>query len=516
MGTPDGQGVGTAAVAGFEQALAEQIAALAYLPTTAAVALKFVELGRDPDAEPADYARVISADSSLSSKLLSLANSSWAGVRSKVTKVKTAVNLLGLGTVRTLAISYCMAGLHNELRLTSEESQMFWETALWKAVAAKHYAATLDPKHADEAFAAGLFQDFALPLMYAVAREQYLELLRTPNLTNADLLDSERLLFGADHTAAGRQLANRLELPDVYAHIVGEHHDYENLSARVTTPEVRDASYVAGLLPHSLHGQCTADARTLLTFLQQHAPALDLTRFTQQMQAEYEQLYGFFVDGQAPTTSLDELLRSAAREIADNTVALVRSVRETTERAACVGREASQRVRAAEEAAGRDALTGLLTRSAFCTAAHLLLENAGHTGKPLCLVFFDLDQFKPINDLHGHEAGDRALQRAAAIIKEVLPANTVLGRYGGDEFLALLPGVEAAAARTAVTQVLTSLHDRPLEVRGARIRLAISAGVIVLTNAHNPPELDLLLRTADQLMYDAKHSGGNRYELRTL
>ena len=155
-----------------------RIDSLSYLPTTAAVAMKFVELGKNPDADPADYAKVISADSSLSSKLLALANSSWAGVRNKVTNVQMAVNLLGLGTVRTLAISYCMTGLHNELRLSPQESQMFWQASLCKAVAAQSYARRFDTKLADEAFVAGLFQDFALTVMYATAKEPYLAILQ--------------------------------------------------------------------------------------------------------------------------------------------------------------------------------------------------------------------------------------------------------------------------------------------------------------------------------------------------
>jgi HD-like signal output (HDOD) protein len=82
----------------LHQQLQARIDSLSYLPTAAAVAMKFVELGQNPNAEPGDYAQIIGADSSLSTKLLALANSSWAGVRNQVTTVRMAVNLLGLGT----------------------------------------------------------------------------------------------------------------------------------------------------------------------------------------------------------------------------------------------------------------------------------------------------------------------------------------------------------------------------------------------------------------------------------
>src|SRR5437016_3719345 len=147
----------------LESQVRARIDSLSYLPTTVAVAMKFIDLGKDPEASPADYVKVISSDSSLSAKLLALANSSWFGVRNRVTKIQVAVNLLGLGTVRTMAISYCLAGLHSELRLSREESRVFWAGSLCKAVAAKQFAARIDPKLGEEGFAAGLFQDFSLP-----------------------------------------------------------------------------------------------------------------------------------------------------------------------------------------------------------------------------------------------------------------------------------------------------------------------------------------------------------------
>ena len=105
----------------LEQQIRERVDGLSYLPTSAAVAMRFVELGKDLDADPNEYAKVISADSALSSKVLALANSSWAGVRHKVTNVRTAVNLLGLGTVHAMTIGTTRhKDLHQSLALVEE------------------------------------------------------------------------------------------------------------------------------------------------------------------------------------------------------------------------------------------------------------------------------------------------------------------------------------------------------------------------------------------------------------
>ncbi len=255
--------------ADLRELIAARIESLSYLPTTAAVAMKFVELGKKLDAEPAEYAKVISADSALSSKLLALSNSSWAGVRNRVTNVKMAVNLLGLGTVRTLAISYCMTGLHNELRLPSAQAEAFWEASLAKAVAAKRYASLFNAQLADEAFVAGLFQDFATAILFAVAREAYLQILADPEIDVQAQLAKERALFGTDHAEAGRALAQKLELPEPFPEIIAHHHDYAQLTRRVQAASLRDAAYAAALLPHLPQVWHNQDADALSGFLRQ-------------------------------------------------------------------------------------------------------------------------------------------------------------------------------------------------------------------------------------------------------
>ncbi len=322
--------------AGLDPRIQSRIDSLSYLPTTAAVAIKFVELGKNPDAEPDDYARVIAADSSLSSKLLALANSSWAGVRTKVTNIRTAVNLLGLGTVRTLAISYCMAGLHNELRLSPEESELFWEASLLKAVAAKHYAGLGGAKLGDEAFVAGLFQDFALPVMHSVDK-QYVILLRDTHTDVPGQLGAERQLFGTDHAEVGRALAQKLELPELFVDIVAFHHDYDRLTEFVEAAALREATHAAAFMPHLLSGWNPHDAYALAAFLRQHARGTELPQFLADVQAEFATLYGYFNDGQTPQAELTQLLSRAAQEVADQTTQLVQAVNETLQDAAARG-----------------------------------------------------------------------------------------------------------------------------------------------------------------------------------
>ena len=499
----------------LERQIQARINSLSYLPTTAAVAIKFVELGKNHDAEPADYAKVISADSSLSSKLLALANSSWAGVRTKVTNVRTAVNLLGLGTVRTLAISYCMAGLHNELHLSPQESETFWESSLSKAVAAKRYASLSNGKLGDEAFVAGLFQDFALPVLYAVEK-RYLTLLQD---TEADVqmqLQRERELFGTDHAEVGRALAQKLELPELFIDTVAFHHNYERLTEFIAATPLRDATHAAALLPHMLNGWNQENADTLAAFLQEHAPGTDMARFVAEVQAEFTQLYGYFNEGKTPQAKLTQLLTCTAQEVADNTTQLVGTVNELLKDAATMGVQVREQVKILEDKANCDPLTGVLNREGFSATAQELLAKAARYGTAFALCYLDVDKFKPVNDTLGHAFGDLVLKTVVAEMNGVLPEGALLGRVGVDEFVILLSSCGRQDALDAIERLLFNVAARPVRQGERSTRVSLSAGLLCVKPSNHPHVPDTLMSAADKLMYAAKRAGGNQVEIRVI
>ena len=309
-----------------ERDVRDRIATLSYLPTAAAVAVKFIELGKDPDAEPEDYARVIEADSSLATKILALANSAWFGVRHQITTVKQAVTHLGLKTVRRLAISYCVAGLHNELGIKPYESKVFWEASLYKALAAKEYVET-SPKLSDEAFACGLFEDFSMMVMYAVAAKDFAPLIEGGGPEHELLLAQERDLFVLDHTEFGRMLAAKLALPELFVDAVGFHHNYASLRGALDSEVLADAVYVASLFPHTLSAWNSADRRELASFFQERGRG-SLPDFLRRVVEAFKVAFAFFDGGEAPEASLTELMQDAAREVADQTTRLVGTVNE--------------------------------------------------------------------------------------------------------------------------------------------------------------------------------------------
>ena len=503
----------------LERRVRQHIESLAYLPSSAAVAMKFVELGQDLDTEPREYANVIGSDPALSAKILGLVNSSWFAVRQNVTSVPQAVNLLGLGTVRTLAISYCMAGIHNSLKLSADESKMFWEASLCKAVAAKCLATELgDRKLRDQAFAAGLFQDLALPVMFAADKERLLEVIGDATIDWRTQLERERSLFGMDHAAFGRVVAEKMQLPELFVDAVAFHHDSARLDELMSQDGMAQSVYAASLLPHVLKQWNTQDVEELSAVLARHGhgDAVDASAFLASVQQEFNRLYQFFENGEMPEAQLVDLMASASAEAADKTTKLLGHVNEMMQEAAVAGVQMNEVVNTLQDKATKDPLTGVLNREGFSAESGPLLEKAARYKIGVAAVYFDLDEFKIVNDTMGHEIGDAALKRVADCMTEAARRHDLIGRLGGDEFVLVMYDCDESAARSLAQCVVDAVGAQPLSKEDRSITLSISAGVLWTRAIGDEVSIETLVSAADELMYQAKRAGGSRISSRAL
>jgi diguanylate cyclase (GGDEF)-like protein len=165
-----------------------------------------------------------------------------------------------------------------------------------------------------------------------------------------------------------------------------------------------------------------------------------------------------------------------------------------------------------ERLASTDPLTGLHNRRAFLTYCEKELVRSSRETEPVSLVLIDLDHFKQVNDRHGHDAGDAALCAVASQLKNVVRENDVLARWGGEEFIVLLPGASSEQALQVAHRLRVCIESISLLHNGrvdtwSSIRLAISAGVVTSTG---PVEnIDGLLRSCDEALYSAKAAGRN-------
>jgi diguanylate cyclase (GGDEF)-like protein/PAS domain S-box-containing protein len=172
--------------------------------------------------------------------------------------------------------------------------------------------------------------------------------------------------------------------------------------------------------------------------------------------------------------------------------------------------DVTQRRMAEDQLAHRamhDALTELPNRSML----ELQLAAYLDSGYSIGVLYCDLDRFKTVNDSLGHDAGDELLVKLALRLRQALPDQCILGRVGGDEFVALVPGEDDAAALRALASTLMTAMDQPLEVRGHLHIASVSIGITIGGATHTHP--DEILREADLALLRAKRTGRTRIEV---
>jgi diguanylate cyclase (GGDEF)-like protein len=159
-----------------------------------------------------------------------------------------------------------------------------------------------------------------------------------------------------------------------------------------------------------------------------------------------------------------------------------------------------------------DAKTGLLNSGTWEREANAEVARASRTRTSLAVALIDVDNFKLVNDSHGHLAGDKALQAIARTIKIFLREYDLVGRFGGEEFSLLLPQTDEQDARRVAERMRAHIAEMPIDVDdkagSETIRLTVSIGVAALDDTGS--QLTELLATADAALYRAKHAGRNQ------
>lgn len=162
-----------------------------------------------------------------------------------------------------------------------------------------------------------------------------------------------------------------------------------------------------------------------------------------------------------------------------------------------------------EARATHDRLTGIANRETLLTALAAEVERATRHHKWLSVAFIDIDRFKPINDTYGHNAGDAVLRQVASLIAENIRASDLIGRYGGEEFMLILPETAPDEAVQLAEKLRTRVMQQPLVISGQqRLGVTISLGIAGEVGAQL--QVDALVDQADGAMYAAKALGRNR------
>ena len=503
---------------------AERVWSSPNLPSLPAVAVRLLEESRRPDVDLARVAELLSADPALSARLLKAANSSFFGFRGEVATVSRAVNLLGAGGVVSLALSFSLSDDALKRGETAAAYRAYWRRCVVQAAAAE-LAPSLagGDGGAGEGFLAGLLCDLGRLAMLKTVPEAAVHVWAAAEAAGADPVARERSDLGFDHATVGAKLAERWGLPATLVEAVRRHHeDPAGLAESRAAGRIGDAAFGlvrAAALAGAVGGHfCGEDPAASLArvracgkklFAADHAA---VAAYLEKVRGRADEAAGLLDVDLSDVGAPADLLAAANERLADL------HVRQGAENAALAKRheELEKQHRELQEQSLRDPLTGLYNRAYLVDALRREANVCARTAAVVGVVFADVDHFKQVNDTHGHALGDRVLRAVAGAFAQVLRRSDVPARFGGEEFVVMLPRPTEAGAKAVAERLREAVAATCRTVGGVPVNITASFGVSLLVPDGSPDAADRVLAEADAAMYDAKRTGRDRVVLRSL
>jgi diguanylate cyclase (GGDEF)-like protein len=492
----------------MEREIQEKLDACRTLPTLPAVATEVVRLARSEHADVTELARVIARDPAIAAKLLSTASSAIYLTRAGVpTTLQQAVMRLGANTVMTLALSFSLVRFRGTQ--TSFDYAAFWKRSLASGVAARCLAEHTKV-NAEEAFLAGLFQDIGVLAMHEALGASYADALNGAGGDHLRLERMEREMLGGDHREAGAWLARKWKLPAYLEHTTRGSHNPESIDGPTAFPDLVRTVAVSGFMAEIWLGQAERSeatrqaAEVAKLWLRMGSEEFTKILFSvARSMPELMRLFEVQIDESAMAATMDEARDALVRVSLQNA--------QTAARAEANASELAKQKEAAETQARKDALTGLFNRGHFDGQMQAAFDSALELGRPLSVVFCDVDHFKSVNDKFGHQAGDTVLQNFAKVVMRCMRQLDMPARYGGEEFAIILPNTDRAGTLVAAERLRKLLERQDMPVGGGRaINVTASFGCATMDSDFQPQDPSELLKAADDAVYVAKREGRNR------
>lgn len=476
------------------------------LPSPPGIALRIIELAQDPEADLTAAADIIAIDMALSARMLRIANSPLYASRRRIDNLGQALTMLGLNATISLALGFTVT---QELVAAGDSvgqdvRERVWRRSILSALAASQLGQARGLRRLEELMLAGLLQDLGILILAQAQQDTYLPLLRG-STGNAALLASEREHLHCTHAEVGAWMAEEWHLPRYLCEAIAHSED-----PALSDDHFQACVQLSGVVA-DIWLEDDADAARERALEQVHARLqLDSARFDQVLARISEALptIASVFDTSPATPARVQFLIDHAQELA--TLRNLRQVQDA-DHARRRADEMEARARRLAEQAHRDALTGVLNRRQLEAVLGQEFQRASRHGWPLSVAFIDLDDFKKINDAHGHLTGDDVLRAFAGILEGQLRASDTVARYGGEEFVALLPNTTEAVALEVIRRVLANIVVTPMAMlEQGPLFVTFSAGIATQGGYERFDQVQDLLRAADDVLYRSKSLGRNR------
>jgi len=476
------------------ESLQAKLKACGSLPSIPAVVLEVLDLCQGDDIGIGQVAKVLSRDPALSARVLKVANSPWYGVRSQITTLERAVTILGINATLSLALSFSLVRGLQSAKGTGLDHQNYWKRCVIAAAASQVIGRWANAAGHNELFLGGLLQDIGILALNVSVPETYARLINSAKGDHELLAKLELQEFGSDHAEIGAWLLQHWNLPVNLQLAAASSHNARCEGAELSAfcRCVVLAAYVAGIWTQSDASVATALAREKSVSLfdmssSQFKKILDdVAHILPEITANLD----ISIGGEE---FIDRILDQARATLVELTL------------------QAQQTVREIQLQAQHDDLTSLANRSYLNEVLPRQFSLARESKYPLSVLFADIDNFKLINDSYGHRGGDSVLVSVAQVLRQYTRGTDIVTRYGGDEFLILLPGAGDNVAIDISERILNAIQAQPHKIDDhVAITVTISIGCATMSATSDFSSAEDLIRSADRCLYAAKMGGRNQ------
>jgi len=486
--------------------LQEKLKSCPNLPSPPTIAIQIIQLANKPESDFKKIIQLLTYDPALASKILRIANSPIYPYVKKVENLHQALMVLGLNATISLALSFSLVKSLQAAKGTGLDYTLYWKRALLSGMACQVLGTICEVAEVEELYLAGLLQDLGMLALDQVFPDLYLAYAGQQSV-HASLIAHEEQSLGLTHGAVGSWLLTQWNLPDRLRLAVAGSDDPARIPAQDERATYTYCVSLSGMIAEIFLRE-TDDA--YLQFVNQQASSLlqltpetlmDVLEKIKERLPETERLFNTDLQ---PWDDPQTILEHARESLLLRNLQALQQVEEL--RVSTVNMEAQ--VSNLEETHRQDVLTGTLTRAHLDKCLETSFAQAVANGECLTLIFADLDKFKSVNDTYGHQAGDRVLQSAARLLLSKLRGTDMVGRFGGEEFVLILPKSATSGAKMVSERILEAFRSTPHEIaENQHITVTISLGMATHTPENPYAHVDDLLRHADEAVYHSKTHG---------
>ncbi len=491
----------------MENSLYKKLENCGKLPTPSAVVVRLLELSRNPDVSVRDVVDVLALDPALTAKVLRFVNSPLAGVGRKISSLHQAVALLGVRSVKMMALSFSVIEPNEAKSCLSFDPRQHAMQSLACGIAARRLSEALKINAPQEAFLAGLLSQMGRSALACALVDEYEPILQQAVQVPRDLPRLEQATLQGTYATVGAALLHDWGIPDLICDAIKAFRPLDGSAPEDTFAKLLFAAELTSSIVCPSNKTDPISPMCIIEFLQkEYGLEVDACeKLLCEVSDEIAEARNLFDLGGAHVVNAEDLTAFVRERITELTVAMhLENVDLTRQREDLMKR------------ATTDPLTGIGNRAAFDDRLAAELERAVRHQRPITLLMIDLDHFKKLNDTHGHLAGDRVLQAVANVLDDNIRKIDFASRYGGEEFTVIAPETAEEGATYLAQRICDRMQALSLDWEGTPMVVTASIGVAVCLEPFDPKGATALIQAADEQLYAAKHAGRNCVKLRII